>query len=64
MRWLRRLVGVSVIGASAAGVAGAVFYNTDVLNNPWCSSFRVVRFGRATNAVSPVNQKSVLDTFM
>ncbi len=32
--------------------AGTVCYCTDVLDNPWCSSLRVVRFGRAACAVS------------
>ena len=40
-----------VISAAFVTAAGAV-YHSDVLNNPWCSSFRIVRFGRATNAVS------------
>ena len=38
--------------AGTAALAGAVCYHTNLLNNPWCSSFRVIRFGRAANAVS------------
>ena len=38
-------------GVLAVASAGAIYY-ADVLNNPWCSSFRIVRSGRAAWAVS------------
>lgn len=36
--------------AALSSATGALCYHADLLNNPWCSSFRVVRFGRASNA--------------
>lgn len=56
-----RLVGLAAV---AGGGLGALCYHTEILNNPWCSSFRVVRFGRATNAVRdhPIGQLRSLIT--
>ena len=42
---------LSLVSGALVSVAGAACYHTEILNNPWCSSFRVIRFGRATNAV-------------
>ncbi len=47
--------GLAVTALTAT--SGAICYHTDVLDNPWCSSLRIVRFGRAACAVSyPENQ--------
>lgn len=49
MGLIRRL---AIASAALTSITAGVCYHTEVLNNPWCSSFRIVRFGRATNAVS------------
>lgn len=49
MRGRIKVASFALVGV--AGVVGAVCYHTQLLNNPWSSSFRVIRFGRATNAV-------------
>lgn len=49
---MRRFGRLGVACAAVASATGAICYHTDLLNNPWCSSFGVLRFGRATNAVS------------
>lgn len=45
------LRGAVATGLVAVG-AGVLCYQTDALNNPWCSSLRVIRFGRSSYAVS------------
>ena len=50
----KRLGKLCLISASVLAGGGALCRYNDVLNNQWCSSFRIVRFGRAANAVSYV----------
>jgi len=43
--------GVAVTAITAG--LGSVCYHTQLLDTPWASSLRLVRFGRAAFAVSP-----------
>jgi len=55
MGGLRRVGKLFLISGSLLAGGSTVLYYSDALNNQWCSSFRVVRFGRAANAVSGHN---------
>ena len=52
MGLLYRIGRACVISGVLVAGSGTVCWYADLLSNPWCSSFRIVRFGRATNAVS------------